>query len=117
MKTVVKKKVLFTSQEQLLAKMKKERPDLVQAILNAPLRIVVGKNLLRLRSEAGLTREGLAARCKDVGARTIQRIEEAREDSNPTVRVIDDLSHALKVTSTALTDPAATFMGDRVSWE
>jgi ribosome-binding protein aMBF1 (putative translation factor) len=111
MKTATKKKVLFTTREQLLARMKEKRPDLLQAVLNEPLRVVVGKNLLRLRSEAGLSREALAARCEDVGERTIQRIEECGEDSNPTVRVIEHLSRALKVSSTALTDPRATFMG------
>jgi hypothetical protein len=111
MKTAVRKKALFSTRERLIERMRRERPDLVEAVANQPLRVVVGKNLLRLRSEAGLSREALAERCGEVGMRTIQRIEECGEDSNPTVRVIDQLSHALKVSSFALTDPRGTLMG------
>lgn len=78
---------------------------------SASLIEVVGRNLLRLRVETGLSRRALAERTADVGERTIQRIEEAREDSNPTMRVLEELAKALKVPATALTDPKATFLG------
>lgn len=106
-----KVKVRFTSSEDLAKKLRKYRPDLVARSTGASLIEVVGRNLLRLRVEAGLSRCALAAQTADVGQRTIQRIEEAKEDSNPTMRVLEELAKALKVPATALTDPKATLLG------
>jgi len=105
-------KVKFTGSTELLAKLQARRPDLVARSRNAPLREVVGRNLLRLRTESGLSRRALAERTVEVGERTIQRIEEAGEDSNPTVRVLEELAKALRVAATDLTDPGATLLGE-----
>jgi ribosome-binding protein aMBF1 (putative translation factor) len=115
MKSVVKghRKVRFGNSRALLEKLKAKRPDLIAAALAQPLRVVVGKNLVRLRREEGLSREALAERCAEVGARTIQRIEEARDDANPTLRVLEVLGKALGVPATELTNPVLTVMGQR----
>ncbi len=62
----VKAKVHFTSSEALIAKLKQRRPDLVERAQVAPLREVVGRNLLRYRTERGLSRHALAERTADV---------------------------------------------------
>jgi ribosome-binding protein aMBF1 (putative translation factor) len=112
MKLKTKPQVRFVGSGDLVQALKRKRPDLVAASHAAPLREVVGRNLLRLRVDRGLSRHALAERTVDVGERTIQRIEEAREDSNPTVRVLEELAKALKVPATALTDPKATLLGE-----
>ena len=113
--TKPKKSVRFNTTESLLSKLKAKRPDLLEAALQQPLRIVIAKNVLRLRGEAGLTRELLSERTGEVGARTIQRIEEGGEDSNPTVRVLEALAKALGTTAVALADPSSTIMG--IKWQ
>ncbi|HTB23462.1 MAG TPA: helix-turn-helix transcriptional regulator [bacterium] len=113
--TKTKTKVRFTGSSDLVEKLKLLRPDLVARSHAAPLREVVGRNVLRLRSERGLSRHALAERTTDVGERTIQRIEEAREDSNPTVRVLEELAKALKVPATVLTDPRTTLLGEQAA--
>ena len=113
MKTKSRKAVRFGSSKQLIQLIRQKRPDLIQATIEQPLRVVVGKNLLRIRGEKGLTRQALAECTADVGPRTIQRIEEAGEDSNPTLRVLEELARALEVKVQALTDPQGTLMGQR----
>jgi ribosome-binding protein aMBF1 (putative translation factor) len=113
--TKAKSKVHFTGSADLAEKLKVRRPDLVARSHAAPLREVVGRNLLRLRNERGLSRHALADRTADVGERTIQRIEEARDDSNPTVRVLEDLAKALNVSATVLTDPRTTLLGEKAA--
>jgi hypothetical protein len=107
-----KRQTRFIASAELMETLKLRRPDLVAASRAAPLREVVGRNLLRLRIESGLSRRALAERTTEVGGRTIQRIEEAREDSNPTVRVLEELAQALRVPATALTDPASILLGE-----
>lgn len=113
MTTMAKPKVRFTSGADLVAKLKVKRPDLVERSKEASLHEVVGRNLLLIRTEKGLSRRALAERTQDVGERTIQRIEEAGEDSNPTLRVVEELAKALGVKATALTDPGMTLVGVR----
>lgn len=108
-----KSELRFGSSVDLLQKIKATRPDLIKAAQDRPLRVIVAKNLARYRREAGLSREALAAKTPEVGARTIQRIEEAGEDSNPTLRVIEALAGALGLAAAALTDPKATIMGEK----
>lgn len=95
----------FTGSADLVEKLKRGRPDLVARSRAASLREVAGRKLPRLRSERGFSRRALAERTADVGERTIQRIEEVREDSNPAVRVLEELAKALMVPASALTDP------------
>lgn len=113
MATMTRPKVRFTSGADLVAKLKARRPDLVERSRDTSLHEIVGRNLLLLRTEKGLSRRALAERTPDVGERTIQRIEEAGEDSNPTLRVLEELAKALKVPATTLTDPGMTLLGTR----
>lgn len=66
------------------------------------IRVLVGRNVRRLRLEAGLTQEALSDRC-DFDQRYISQLE--RGLRNPTVLSLHEIAQALETTPVVLITP------------
>lgn len=69
----------------------------------ANIRLLVGKNVRRLRAAAGLTQEALAEK---TGLSSVYISEIERGRRNPSIIVMADIAHALGADVRDLLDPA-----------
>ena len=86
----------FLTEAQSMERLKKNRPDLYQALKKPSPKACLGANIQTFRRDLGLSQKELAEKA-GVGFRTLQRIEEAQPTSNPTIDVIVGVAQALGV--------------------
>ena len=96
MKTTEKKGFVpkFLTEKESMERLKKNRPDLFQALKNPSPKACLGANVMTLRVGKGWSQKHLADQAK-VGFRTLQRIEEAQPNSNPTIDVVAGVAKGL----------------------
>ena len=74
----------------------------MHCMARANIRVLVGRNLRRLRTASGLTQEALAEKT-GISSVYISEIERGRK--NPSVLVLADIAHALGADVRDLLDP------------
>lgn len=98
MKTTNKRKFIprFLTEKESMERLKKNRPDLYETLRKPSPKACLGANVSTLRQKKGISQKELADKGK-VGFRTLQRIEEAQPNSNPTMNAIEGVAKALGV--------------------
>jgi ribosome-binding protein aMBF1 (putative translation factor) len=94
----------FLTEKESLERLKKNRPDLYESLKKPSPKACLGANVMTLRRKKGLSQKDLADKAK-VGFRTLQRLEEAQPNSNPTIDVVEGVATALGVNIQELFKP------------
>ena len=94
----------FVTGKESMDRLKKNRPDLYEALKKPSPKACLGANVMILRKKRGLSQKDLADKAK-VGFRTLQRLEEAQPASNPTMDVVESVARALQVEMKSLFSP------------